>query len=334
MMKAIRILSLILALLMLAAPLAACNDDDTPDNEGGGSTTPPPADENVELQVVTKSVANYDIVIDYNASQAVKDAVAAMTVAFKTYLGCDITVRYIGSDDPSSEKVADNEILIGETPREESKRAMEDVRANDYKIAVDGKKIVIVAGNDEKLFTAVGRFNTTFVYEQGNKAAATEGVKMDLKVDSTTAKTLCDVGKYSFSKTVLCGARIDSYAIIVPSASEIAVDYAGFASDIQKHLTKNAGYNLGVHQDKHVKKANYKILVGDTSFTDESLVDSLKSNEYYIALNKTADGAVFTILFGADAKDAALKAFKEIFPASADPIEIKLADGFVKTNKQ
>lgn len=331
-MKTIRILSLILALLMLAAPLAACNNttgDETPDEVV--------EDEGVTLRLVTDSVSNYDIVYDYTAGEKVRGAVLALVNAYKTFLGCDVTVRECFSDrtDAEDDVVAANEILIGMTSRPESKKAMEGKRSGDYSITIDNGKLVIAGGSDEATMTAITRFLTAFVHEQGDKAAISQGKKLSMVATTETVAPLAFVGRYSFNTTVLCDARVDSYSVVYPANTEYEdAKYGEFANDVQKHIFKEAGYEIDVYRDSNIVKADYMILVGDTTYTDPEIVADLGSAEYYIALKKTETGAYFIIHYGELAKDAAYAAFKEILPPSEKPIDIVLNEGVLKTNMQ
>ncbi len=331
-MKTIRILSLILALLMLAVPLVACNDD-----TGDGEPVEEPVEEGVTLRLVTDGVSNYDIVYDYTAGEKVRGAVLALVSAYKTFLNCEVTVRECFSDrtDAEDDVVTENEILIGMTSRPESKRAMEGKRSGDYSVTIDGGKLVIAGGSDEATMTAITRFLTAFVHEQGDKAAVAQGKKLSMVATTETVAPLSFVGRYSFSKTVLCDARVDSYCVVYPANTEFEdAKYGDFANDVQKHVFKEAGYEIDVYRDTNIVKADYMILVGDTTYTDPQIIADMGSEEYYIALKKTETGAYLIIHYGERAKDAAYAALKEILPPSEKPIEIVLNEGVLKTNMQ
>ncbi len=334
-MKAIRILSLILALLMLAVPLVACQDE-TPDENPDANNNQQQEEENKELRLVTNGEAKYDVVFDYNAGPGLKAAVNALVDAYKTYLNCELNVRECYSDKEGADDdvVADNEILIGATNRPESAKILEGKRTSDYELAIVGTKFVIAGGSDDATATAVVRFMTAFVYEQGDKNAVNKGAMLSLKVDQETADSLTNVGRYSYSKTVLCNARIDSYAVVYPAASDLTNAYQSFAEKVQTHIGKEAGYEVDVYKDTNIVKADYMILVGDTSFTDAEIVSKVGENDYHIELKKTETGAYFIIHYGEKAEAAALKAFKEILPSSSTPIEIDLAEGVLKTTLQ
>lgn len=331
-MKTIRILSLILALLMLAVPFVACNDDEQPVDT---DTPDVPEDTNAELKLVNAGEAKYDIVFDYNASEKVRDAVNALVTAYKTYLNAEVTIRECFSDREGVEEdiVAENEILIGKTNRPESLKAIEGKRAGDYSVGIDGTKLVIAGGSDDATHNAVVAFMTTFVYEQGDKNAVRQGASLSLTVDKKTADTLTMTGKYSFSKTVAAGARIDSYAVIYPNADKTYRDQE-FATKVQSHIYKHAGYEVEVYKDANIVKADYMISVGETTFVDAALAAKIGDNDYHIELKQTETGAILFVLYGEAAADAAWKAFNELFPPSSEPVEVNLAVGVLKTTLQ
>lgn len=330
-MKTIRILSLILALLMLAIPLVAC--DDTPDEP---VDDPNAAPEDTVLEVVKKGDTKYVIVLDYMAGSKTRENMLNMVDAFKNYLGCDIEVRECFSDredDDEQEPIA-KEILIGNTNRPESAEVAKNLKVGDYSIQVVGEKIVIVGGSDDATATAINRFNTGFVYEQGNRFEVPKGAVFSLTVKASDLRDYTAQSKYSYDKITMGDARIDSYLVTVPSESSLADTYLQFAEQYQQYIYAQCGFSLDIKRDAQIVKADYKVLVGDTTFTDEAIVDALEDDEYYIAFNKTENGGTLTILFGRDAYDAAWAAYKDIMPSSATPIDFHLSDGFVKTNMQ
>lgn len=331
-MKTIRILSLILALLMLATAFVACNNDDQPADT---DTPDVPEDTNVELKLVSLGQAKYDIVYDYSASQKVREAVNALVVAYKTYLNADVTVRECFSDRDGVEEdiVSDNEILIGKTNRPESLKAIEGKRTGDYSVDIDGTKLVIAGGSDDATHNAVVAFMTTFVYEQGDKNAVRQGASLSLTVDKKTTDTLTMTGKYSFSKTVVAGARIDSYAVVYNGADMTYRDQE-LATKVQSHIYKQAGYEISLYKDSNIVKADYMISIGETMFVDAALAEKIGANDYHIELKQTETGAILFILYGEAAGDAVWKAFNELFPPSSDPVEVNLAAGVLKTTLQ
>ena len=145
-MKFARILSLILAVLMMACMFVACDTTD-------GSETPdtPAADQQakaITLNVVEGGYTGYTIVRDYKASGEILGAVTNLQNSFRDYLGCEIQVKECYNDRQEAEDVVTNlEILVGMTNRPESAQVADGLKTNDYKVDVVGEKIVIVGGS-------------------------------------------------------------------------------------------------------------------------------------------------------------------------------------------
>jgi hypothetical protein len=257
--------------------------------------------------------------------------------SFKDYLGCDdVEVRECFSDreDPDEKDPIEKEILIGTTNRPESINIVKDLKVGDFSIQIVGEKLVIAGGSDDATANAINRFCTAFVYEQGNRFEAPKGAVFNLVVKAEDLKDYTSFSKYSYEKATMGDARIDSYLITVPQESAMAETYREFAEQYQSYIFSQVGYSMDIKEDAQIVKADYKILIGDTTFTDSAIVNALEDDEYYIAFTQTENGGVLTIAFGRDAYDAAWNAYKEIMPSSASPIDFHLSNGFVKTNMQ
>ena len=336
-MKAIRMLSLTLAMLLLVMSLASCalfkkDDAPTDDDTANGDVAP----EVVSLELVTKGTPNYVIVRDYKAGPQTIDAIAALVKAFDEVINCEIEVRECYSDREVEEDVPEaKEILIGATNREESIKALDGKKASDYTIGIYGEKVVIAGGSDAYTAMAIARFMNLVVYEQGDRAQVKDGKKLSLVLDTTMTanKEFNSTGTYSYNNAVLCGARIDSYVLIYPRDSKMSSEYKAFATELQTYIQKEAGYQLNIYKDTRAT-GDYEILVGDTLRTDAGLVKQLDDTDYYIGMKATEKGAQLTILFGKDAYEDALKAYKAIMPTSTQPINFGMSDGFVVTNMQ
>lgn len=351
-MKLTRILCLILAVLMMAAAFVACDEEpvDNPNDDPA-----PDANAPVSLQLVDKGTPSYVIVRDYKASGTVLDAVATMVEAFKTYLNAEVEVKECYSDREVEEDVEQvKEILVGATNRKQSAQVMDGLKSNDYTIDVVDEKVVIAGGSDAATAKAIASFLKGFVYEQGDKNEVRKnGKKFSLSVyknlEDTDANNIYDVseeeysstGIYSYNKAMMAGARLDSYVLIYPRDSALSAEYRDFALAMQTYINKEVGFELMAKRDVVIARADYKIVIGDTLFTDEGLVNALQDDEYYIALTATettledgtvVEGATLTILFGSEAYDKAMAAYKKIMPSSSSPIDFNMAVGFVETN--
>lgn len=369
-MKFARILSLVLVALLLAASLSACTlVDGFKSMFGIGSQEPTETDNGVEKNqeylVVKGSVSQYVIVYDYKAGPQTKNAVLKMIEAFKTRLNCDIVAKECYSDlEESDDVVEENEILVGFTNRPESAELTTGMKVGDHDIDVINGKIVIAGGSDAAISKAVSSFMSGFIYEQGEMKADEKDLLLSLFVyknvvvpESSSdpkyeelaeaAKYDVDhtdfngVGVYSYNHATMGGARLDDYLLVYARDGARSEEGLAFATELQTYFYKEVGYEIDVKKDVAVLRADYKIVIGDTLFTDEALSEKLADDEYYIALTaeeiKLADGttttgATLTILFGAEAYDAAMAAFKRIMPSSTSPINFNMNVGFVSTN--
>ncbi len=353
-MKITRILCLILAVLMMTAAFVACDDTQNPnpdENNNNNNDTPT----SISLELVEKGTPKYVIVRDYKASGTVLDSVATMVEAFKTYLNCDVEVKECYSDREVAEDVEQSkEILVGATNRQQSATVMDGLKSNDYAIDIVDEKVVIAGGSDAATAKAIANFLKSFVYEQGDKNEVRKnGKKFSLyaykNLEDTDANNIYDVseeeyrstGIYSYDKAMMAGARLDSYVLVYPRDSVMSAEYRNFALAMQTYINKEVGFELMAKRDAVIVRADYKIVIGDTLFTDEGLVNALEDDEYYIALTATettledgtvVEGATLTILFGSEAYDDAMNAYKKIMPPSSSPIDFNMAVGFVETN--
>lgn len=346
-MKFTRILSLILAILMMACAFVAC-DTETPVDPSETDKPDP-----ITLHVVEGGYTGYVIIRDYKASGTVLNAVSSLQNSFADYLGCEIEVRECYNDrvevDDYEQKL---EILVGTTNRKETAEVADGLKTNDYKVEIVGEKIVIVGGSDDATEKAIGKFMTALVQAQGNKNEVKLGNKQNLTVykgladDDANKKFDVDIdtfggnGKYSYGKATMANARMDSYLIVYPRAGSQATSNKAFAEELQTYVNKQAGYLMDVKKDAAVVRADYMILIGETTFTDPAVVEAIGDDDYYIGLSARevtladgtkATGAVLTILYGADAEEAAMEAFKRIMPTSSNQIDFNMTLGFVDT---
>ncbi len=353
-MKLTRILSLILAVLMMACAFVACDKEDGTDDTAADAAGADQQIQAITLNVVEGGFTGYTIIRDYKASGTVLGAVTSMQSSFADYLGCEIAVKECYNDREEAEDIEQKlEILVGATNRKESAQVADGLKTNDYKVDIVGEKIVIVGGSDDATEKAISKFMTALVQAQGNKNEVKQGVKQNLTVykglpeEDANKKYDVDIdtfgsfGKYSYGKATMANARIDSFMLVYPRDGELAVSNRAFAEELQDYVNKQAGYLMDCKKDVAVTRADYMITVGDTSYTDDAIVNAIGDSDYYIALTATettlADGtkvpgAVLTILYGADAEEAAMAAFKRIMPTSSSQIDFNMCVGFVDTN--
>ena len=328
-MKSIRILSFVLALLMLVPLFAACKEE---------PETPPPADSPIVLDLVTEGRTKYTIVYDSKYSD-LKTQADAISKTIRERIGANVEVK-VSVEGDVNDIPSDYEILLGRTNRSESIDAVNALRNRDYTLKAVNKKLVIAGRTTESTATAAGKF-IEMIWEQGNKDAVAGGARLNLSFSNE--KALNEIyTRYPYNSCHMADARIDSYYIFYPSGS--GEEYKQAALALQDHISKKVGYDLEVYEDNNGNNwADYEILIGNTARTDKELAASLGANEYYIKLQKVEvtyedgskhEGAQLLILFGANAMESALNTFYyQIMPASKNGGDLNFADGRVWTNK-
>ena len=332
-MKFTRILALLLAILMIAGMLAACDNGDTEGSEeeleGGDGVN--------KLNIITEGHTEYVIVRDYKASDEVKKAVTDLVASIKVNIGADMKVKECFNDQPDepTDIRAEKEILVGMTNRQESIDTLSGYRSQDYTISVHGSKLVIGSSSDEGTITALTKFLTEFVSEQGNRFAVRQGELQSLVVSEAT--DVYEKGNYSYNVSTMAGVRLDSYGIIFPKGDDAAQT---FAQNLSKHLSKETGYELKTYKDTR-NQCCYEILIGDTQRTDDEIVRGLGEGEYYIKLvagecdskdhegEESHPGAKLIVCWGKNGMDAALHALTKImFPAAETGSTVEIPDGY------
>ncbi|MBQ9097942.1 MAG: hypothetical protein IJY50_00750 [Clostridia bacterium] len=341
-MKFTRILSLVLALLMVAALFVACDEEpveETPDTEPTETT----------LNIITAGITDYVIVRDYNAAPEIIAAVNEIVQSIKLNIGADIAVKECFSDrEEASDIETEKEILVGMTNRQESIDALSGMRSQDWTISVHGSKLVIGGGGDDGTYVALTKFVNDIVAEQGNRFAVKQGELQNLVY--STKNNINFTATYSYSSAHMLGVRIDSFCLIRPKNDDEVGTYAKFAEELSTYISTQAGYDLGVYKSSR-RVGDYEILIGDCSGNPYRIdhgmceCEQLGDDEYVIKLVKTTDnyngdeteanGGQLYICFGKNARDAAFKAFTEqIMPATSSATTFTLEDGFVLTNKK
>ena len=160
------ILALLLCIAMVL-PLAACSGgaDTTaaPVTTAAPETDPPPVNP-VEgfAQLTSDDLTEFRIVISSSeASGMVKDAADKLKKLFWSKSGTQIAIA-LDSTTP-----ADYEIIIGNTKRDESVEARESLKARDWSVSIDEKKIVLVGGSLYSTVLAVDAFCSSITVHDG-----------------------------------------------------------------------------------------------------------------------------------------------------------------------
>ena len=271
---------MILALVFVLSVLAACQTPDDPakDSETGPAETDPietvpPKD---PLQLTDGDTCKYTIIRPSVSSDYIKDASIELKTALSEAIGGGIVSI---SEDflTSTQKPGEYEILIGNTNREESARAIEGFKYYDYAIVIDGNKLVINARDDEMVATGVKHLISIIKAADGN-VIFEDG-------DQLVCKQSYPFEELKFGDTV-----INDYTIIVPSAATPVMK--AYANSLQIKIAQLCGVLVPIETDRKAE-TDKEILLGNTSRAASKAVDEVALGEYGYSI--TADGAKIVV---------------------------------------
>ena len=228
---------LIAILLSLVLVFSSCGENESKINEEKNDT--------VKVKEIT-NIGEYTLVRSDTADSKTKDALTFLRDAIKEKTGNSLSV---GTDFGVKNEY---EVLIGETNRAASKKAMEELGGDyDYIIRLEGKSIVIVGGSSDATMEAVGVFAEHFMPD-GKIAAPVEGFLMKRE--------------YTLEKLLVDGNDITDYKFYYKKKTNS--DYAKTSLEFASELCEKLGKKMGRHfslADSMSETGKY-IIVDTSSF--------------------------------------------------------------------
>ena len=281
-----RILCLLLCLCMAFASVAALSSCKKKDGE---------IEPEVSKKTVSVDLSEYSVVyaadMTSNAKNRVNSFVAALNA--KTSLGMR------ASEDEETEPVStdDAEILIGNTNRKETQKALKSVGDCGWAIRVFDNKIVIVGTNSFLTRAALSYFERNYVNDGAVKGATvTVNQKVSLE-DLDTADFLNEAGEGQY--VLVYDDRVDD----IDNGGRNAYSYAGDANPtggsetdyiftlvtaIRDRLAKDTKAKKSTFMTKKASsdvENEYEILVGNMSRDDvKAELNKLDANEYGVVI--------------------------------------------------
>ena len=162
------------AVVLLAVGLISCKEQETP----------PAAESTPQIQLYADGATEYKIIRSQRSSANVKKIMATLHEDLKNQLGAGPQVGDDWVKDESEIGEDACEILLGDTNRPESIALKEELpEGNSYIIAVEGKRVIIVASNDTVLASAADVFFREYV--QTNAQGGNLALPADLKIVKT-----------------------------------------------------------------------------------------------------------------------------------------------------
>ncbi len=249
-MRLFRISSVIIAFL-LASVLISCNDTANNNVEDNVSSS---------LDLVKNGETAFTIIRpELYGNDANIDQMKAIRDSFKEKTGIrmnmDVDWVKIGQE-PDPEKY---EILIGNTNRPESQKALEGLKYNDYVVKIEGNKIVLNGYSPEAQQEAVDYFINEILsdIEKGTDFAFTSDYNHVHKAE------------YPMDAVTFAGEEIYPYSIVLPADGDLLK--TEFAYKLQQLLADKTGYYLSV-----VKEASEKSI---------TIENTLNRHEWNYSLN-------------------------------------------------
>ena len=317
MKKIAKILSMILALIFVVSAFAACQTPDDPAKESGNNQgsetdpvieTDPPKD---PLQLTEGDTCKYTIVRPMNAGDAIKNASVNIKNALSEAIGgnaVSISEDFLASN----MKPGEFEILVGNTNREESAKAIEGFKYFDYAIVIEGSKLVINGRDEAMVAEAVKHFISMIEAAEGD-IIFNDGDQLVVKQD------------YPFEELKFGDTVINDYAIVLPSAATPVMK--AYANSLQLKIAQLCGSLLPVINDRK-EETDKEILLGNTSREASKAVDAAALGEYGYSISASgskivvkANDDIFSFIKTVDAIMTSLESGS--FAASTGKITIK-----------
>lgn len=264
-----KVISLLLAILMTVSIFASCGDQTgqpTPSETPAESPEETPAE--TEKPEVTLSVAegircNYTVIRPEMGSDRVVGAAVKIRKALVEAGAKDATIKedFLYGD----LKPAEFEILVGQTNREESARALESAKYDDYYVIVDGNKIVINSYNDEMVEKAADEFISALTIADG-------------KISFSNKNERIHKAEYRYDDVKIGGKSLMGYRIVRAGNANSAIK--NIADAFQRKVIELSGIYLPIVADS--KGATEKeIVIGSTSRVQ---IDEVRLEKYGYAV--------------------------------------------------
>lgn len=249
-----RILWLLLPLLLL---ITACGTtEQTPPEESSGNEKPteaitePPRE---PLSVIAEGKSDYVIVYSADDLGEFREIAESLQKKVKDYFGAELSVA-------TDAATAKREILIGAVNRAESRRACEELRANDWSVTVDGERILLSGTEAASVERALKYLLEKVIYVQG---------RPNQTRSLTLAADFCKVFQYSYYLSAdfrIGGTPLRDYTIVYSSDSLYSYHEAVCLREL---IFSRSGYRLDYISDRSAA-GKHEIRIGMTAKTESA----------------------------------------------------------------
>ena len=325
--KSARIGAMLLCLLLVllsAVGLFGCGtpSEEPKDSDKTGAAqettaevAPKPADITFPMELITEK--KMKIVYRQGADTELIDAAKSLRAAIASVFGTEIgfTSDYL-RDGSETYCEYEYEILVGETNRKLD-AGFQNLRADDYRYGVSGKKLVLLGGSTYASVQAATAFTYDIVLMKKGHG------EVFYRSDWDTEKK----AEYSIEKLTLNGVDITSYTIVYPKNGSLWE--SGLAEHLAYRLELWTGRAMTVTDDSTAYADGYELLIGRTN---RSAADALAKKA--VGEREGVYGAVgkLAVLSGGDCYGicTAAEAFLTLCEGAIDPtsrsVEVTLGE--------
>lgn len=215
-MKKSNLTAIFILLMLTAVILSSCGQASVGEVSSGGSesmTSEEGTSEELFVRINSDNASSFTIVRPEKCGSELINAASELRSAFeKAGLRIKIKDDWVRKEETAPSGTP--EILVGPTNRAESRKYYSKLKINDYIIAVEGGRIIILGGSEEATQKAVNKFISNYLSD------VSEEISLPYEILQTYA------GKYSATEVILCGQNISDYQIVLPKNADHLLKYA------------------------------------------------------------------------------------------------------------
>ena len=274
-----RLIALLLSIIMILMVFVGCNDTTTSATDSTGTN----ATENNQTDAAAQSkvpggyvslaengVANYKVIFDSDLPAKTYDNFGKYILRIKSKTGADLE---ISADSATPYAEGAKEILIGNTDRAVSAKYASQVKMGESLVCYDAETqaIVIVAGSDDALVTAVAKFFDTYANAKDKYFAVPTTLKDEVKIN------------FPIDNVTFGDVDLSEFGVVYPEDADLLTEYA--ALNLVDYIEINMGITLDVYDDSEDAR-EHEFLVGETNRPESDVAVFFGDSEYLLMQNE------------------------------------------------
>jgi len=283
-----------LAAMLLLSVLAVC---------GCSADKPDPPKE--PLTILSAGECRYTVIRPEAAGKEVVSAARALKQALAEVSGGAVELKsdaLYGAAQPEG-----YEILVGQTNRAESVKALDSLRYDDYIVSIEGEKLVINSQSEHGLAEAVN-YVIGLLKESGGEFVFAEEDEMLFTVS------------YPYEDVTVGGHSLKGYTLVIPEDADPIV--ADSASSLRDAITKACGIRLPLVFDSEEESEN-EILIGETAREASKTIEKESLGKYGYEVSESGSKIVIGVSENELAWKKAFEALEKELEKGCLPMERK-----------